>query len=83
MIGKSIQERYADADLRRVIEQPRDQIEEDYAQAEAMQRAKAIWDRFGKSENHRKRVIMLLAQEVLKGTPPRGMQPVEEGLLYE
>jgi hypothetical protein len=83
MIKKSLHDRYADTDLRRVVEHPRDELEEEYAQGEALQQAKAIWERFGKNENHRKRVIMLLAQEALKAVPSRGQQAADQDLQNE
>jgi hypothetical protein len=83
MTTKSIHERYADAALSRVIERPRDELEEQYAQEEAQAQAKAIWSRFGNSENHRRRVITLLAQEALKGMPSPSKQVADQDFLDE
>jgi hypothetical protein len=78
VIKKSLSERYADVDLRRVVENPRDELERQYSEEEAKREAQAIWGRFGKGENHRKRVIMLLAHEALKDDLP---PPDTNGLL--
>ncbi len=83
MTKKSLHDRYADADLRRVVENPRDELENEYARGEDVQQAKAIWDRFGKNDNHRKRVITLLAQEVLKATPARSHGAPAEAMIDE
>jgi hypothetical protein len=69
MTKRTTQDRYADIDLRRMVEKPRDELEQEYARGEDAQQAKAIWEKFGRSENHRKRVIMLLAQEALRTMP--------------
>lgn len=83
MNQKTLSDRYADVDPRRVREAPRDQLERDFADAEAMQEAKRIWDRFGRDENYRKRVIMLLAQEALRTLPSRNEQDFAKGLQDE
>jgi hypothetical protein len=67
MTGKTLEQRYADMSPQRIIENPRDEDEQAFADAEAQRDAQRIWDRFGKSDTHRRRVVMLLAQEALKG----------------
>lgn len=62
-------ERYADVDLRRMIEAPRDALEEEYSNQEANAEAQRVWDRLSKSPKHRERVIKLLAREALDTTP--------------
>jgi hypothetical protein len=82
MTTRTLQDRYADIDLRRIVESPRDELEKEYARGEDMQQAKAIWDKFGKHENHRRRVITLLAKEVLEALP-LGDQAAAERTIYE
>ena len=83
MTRKTLQERYADADLRRVVESPRDELELEYARGEDTQQAKAIWEKFGKNENHRRRVITLLAQEVLRPTSRSAQDTAAEATSHE
>ena len=64
---KSIHERYADLAPRRMKENPRDEEEQAFADEIAKEDARKIWDHFGSgSDSHRKRVIMLLAEQALK-----------------
>lgn len=75
MTTKSYAERLANFDLRRIIESPQDSDEEAYSVSEANAEAQRIWDRFGKSPNHRQRVVKLLAREVLDTMQPQASYP--------
>ncbi len=69
MIGqtrKTIHERYEDLAPKRMLEEPRDEWEEEFADAEAQQAASKFWDSFGAKRNHRNRVIRLLAEQAVK-----------------
>jgi hypothetical protein len=83
MTKKTIQERYAQLDPRRIVERPQDELEEEYAEAEAVRQARAIWNRFGSQENQRRRVITLLAKEALEATGASGRQVLSEASLSE
>jgi hypothetical protein len=82
MTKRTLQNRYADADFRRVVEAPRDELEQEYARGEDKQQAKAIWEKFGKNENHRRRVITLLAREVLRTASPSDQDAAAEATIH-
>jgi hypothetical protein len=71
MTRKSLHDRYADLDPKRIVENPRDEQERSFSENAAANEAKRIWDGFGKSENHRRRVITLLAKEALNASAER------------
>jgi len=63
---KTIQQRYQDLSPQRLREQPRDQDEELFAQSEAEETSKAIWDHYFRDKpNHTRRVLEILAKEAL------------------
>jgi hypothetical protein len=69
IICMTTRERYADIDLRRVMETPRDALEREYSDQEATAEAQRVWEKLARSPRHRERVIKLLAREVLETMP--------------
>lgn len=76
-------ERYAEVDLRRIVEAPKDALEEEYSNQVANEDARRVWDRLAKSPRHRERVIRLLAKEALDTMPRQEPAPSGTGLLDE
>ena len=64
--------------LDRVLEDPKDQMEEDYARLEAESEAERIWSKMDKSPNYRARVIKRLALELLDTMPKPKLEQAED-----